>query len=465
MFARIPGQPNSRRLHLALFAGSAVIFLGAVLTSVLSFVSLSNYSRNVDRRAESRQVLLSAHALEASLREAEILSWRYVFTGDSTFADRFEAVTTAATADMAEFAALVGDVGHYQVRLQELEVVVPGAIAGLGAAIEMVRLGPGSDAALPQLSGAEHRTTVDRAHAILAGVTGEENERIGALTEQTDRRATTLAYSVSLLAVVNLALLAMLALYLRRRSHEALLRQSNEAKDQFIGLVSHELRNPIGTIMNAASILQCRGEALSLAEREDLLRGIGDDARRLDRRVTNMLVLARPEAAQSVLEPLLLQRLVPRVVDIHRHRFPTREVVLTLDDNLPLVDGDASYVEEVLLNFLGNAEKYGHPTEAIDVEVCTTEAAVKIAVLDRGEGIDPSDAERVFQPFFRTDGARRTAAGYGLGLTVSRRLVELQHGRICAAPRTGGGSVFAFTLPRAAEIQDEPLEELAATNA
>ena len=264
---------------------------------------------------------------------------------------------------------------------------------------------------------------------------------------QNDHPATIVSVAISLLAFINLGLLSFVALYVRSRGHEAQLQRSNEAKDQFVGVVSHELRNPIGTIMGAASILQRRGDALSSGERDDLLRIISDDAERLEQRVSNMLMVTRPEDPKAHFEPLLLQRAIPRVVEFHRRQFPTRYVSLQVDDTLPPVNGNGSFFEQILLNFLGNAEKYGHPTAAIEVRASRDGHAVRVEVLDRGETLDPSILEKLFQPFFRTESARRTAPGTGLGLTVCRRLVEMQDGRIWAEPRPGGGSIFAFTLP------------------
>lgn len=465
MLSRIISQANCRKLHLALLAGGLGIFLVAVLTIVLSLVSLDNYNRNVDSRAQSRNVLLSAKDLEASLRDVETASWRYAFSGDETFLDWHAAAVGDIAVRLANLAALTRDTDYQESRLTELQTLIPEALGHLRAAIEARHAEGGTAGAIPHLSSPEHRAAIDRGHVVLGEVTTEENRQIAALTEDTDRLAKTMAFSVSLLAVVNLGLLGVLALYLRRRSHEAMLRRSNEAKDQFIGLVSHELRNPIGTISSAASILQRRGDALSAAEREDLLRGISDDAGRLERRVSNMLLVARLEDPEADFEPLLLQRLIPRVVELHRRRFPAREIVIQVDDDLPLVNGDASYFEQVLLNFLGNAEKYGHSTAPIEVEAREEDDGVRVAVLDRGEGIEPSVAEQLFQPFFRTDSARRKASGAGLGLAVCRRLVEMQHGRTWAAARPGGGSVFAFTLPRAGGLDEDPAVELVASSA
>lgn len=460
MIRRILASMNCRRLHLALAGGGIAIIAIAIATIVLAAISLDNYHRNVDSRRESRSVLIAAKDLDASLRDVEAATWRYVFTGDRWFFDWHESAAAATRTGFDKLAALAGGAGYQHQRLDELRPLVPLALEHLDAAITARDDGADTDTALAHLIGAGEREALDRAHLLLAELTADEDAHITALTASTDRRAKTMTYSVSALAVVNLALLVVLALYVRSRSHEALLQRSNEAKDQFIGLVSHELRNPISGIMNAASILERRGPELAPGDRGELLDHIREDAARLDRRIGNMLLVARLDDPESDLEPLLLQRLIPRVVELHLRRFPSRTVELRIDDALPAANGDASYVEQVLLNLLANAEKYGNAFAAIEIEAAAERECVRIAVLDRGDGIDVATAQHLFEPFFRTDGARRKASGAGLGLAVCRRLVEMQHGRIWAAPREGGGAVFAFTLTTVPPVEPDPAPAL-----
>ncbi|MCK9517790.1 MAG: ATP-binding protein [Dehalococcoidia bacterium] len=447
MIGRIISQSRFRHLQPALLAGALGVVAITVLTIGLSFTSLDNYNRNVDSRAHSREVLLGSKALENTLRDAETAAWRYVFTADPAFLEQHRSAVASTEVGLAELTALAAGVKYQSARVTELQPLVPAALGHLADAID-AKLAEGDiAAALVHLSDLANRAALDRSHQILGEMIADENEHIAALTSSTDTRAQMMAFSVSSLAVVNLGLLVFLGLYMRARSHEAALRRSNEAKDQFVGLVSHELRNPIQAIMSATSILRRREDALSRADRDELIQTIGDDAARLARRVANMLLIARLEDPETNLEPLLLQRLIPRTVAIHHRRFPSRQIEIRVDEALPPVNGDASLFEQVLLNLLGNSEKYGDPAATIEVEARAEEDGVVVAVLDKGEGIDPELAEHLFEPFFRASGAKRKAEGAGLGLAVCRRLVEMQHGRIWAARRAGGGSIFAFTLP------------------
>ena len=232
------------------------------------------------------------------------------------------------------------------------------------------------------------------------------------------------------------------------------LRQANAVKDEFLGLVSHELKTPITTILGDAEVLRKRGALLDEADRVIALTDIEGEAIRLQNIIDNMLVLARLETAQRIeLEPVLIHRLVARVADRHRRRNPHRTVHVRYDDVLPPALGSSMYVEQVLDNLLSNAEKYSSMEAPIDINVARKGARVAVTVSDRGVGVPPKDAERVFTPFYRSPGAASHAQGFGIGLAVCKRLIEVQHGRIWAEACPDGGTCFSFELPLAG---DEP---------
>jgi signal transduction histidine kinase len=112
-----------------------------------------------------------------------------------------------------------------------------------------------------------------------------------------------------------------------------------------------------------------------------------------------------------------------------------------------VVEALPSYVLQVVGNLLSNAEKYGARGEPIEVAVSKEDGMAVTRVLDRGPGISRDEAALIFESFYRNRESGKKAAGLGLGLTVSKRLIEAQHGRIWCAPRDGGGSEFGFSLP------------------
>ncbi len=241
-------------------------------------------------------------------------------------------------------------------------------------------------------------------------------------------------------------------IYRRAQDIAADLERANEAKDDFLGMVSHELKTPITTILGNAEVLLRRSDLIDEEMRREALDDIGYESRRLHRLIENLLVLSRLEAGITLeLEPMLVRRDIERIVGEHERRFPNRVISLDLPEDLPPVCAEPTYFEQVLQNLISNAEKYSPRDQPIDVRARLDGAVVHVSVLDRGPGIPAADCDRIFEPFVRL---KRTsaAAGAGIGLAVCKRLMEVQRGSIEARPRDGGGLQVTFTLPLDATV-------------
>ena len=251
----------------------------------------------------------------------------------------------------------------------------------------------------------------------------------------------------------------------RRLAEDALrataeqLRSSNAVKDEFLGLVSHELRTPVTTIFGNARLLRERGRRLAEPVRRSMVADIAEDAERLLGIIENLLILARIDGGDGLWpEPQLLGRAVQRAADIFGRRHRSRKVAVTIPAIDCIVEADATSIDLVVGNLLGNAHKYSPIGRPIDVEVGRSEASDEavVRVGDRGIGLGPDDPNELFSPFRRGDAARARAGGMGIGLAVCRRLVEGFGGRIWAEPREGGGSTFTFTMPIAPDAIEYP---------
>ena len=231
------------------------------------------------------------------------------------------------------------------------------------------------------------------------------------------------------------------------RASAAALEASNAVKDEVLGLISHELRTPVTTIFGNAVVLREHSD-LSPVER-DMIGDIGEDSERLMRIVENLLQLTRLGSGATLdIEPQVLDHLVQASVVAFGRRHPTRSILLTRERRSSVVDADATSLELVLENLIGNAHKYSPAGEAIEVVVGSADDDfATVEVLDRGIGIADSSASDIFTPFFRSETARRTAGGMGVGLAVCKRIVESQGGRIWARRRDGGGAAIGFALP------------------
>jgi PAS domain S-box-containing protein len=235
-------------------------------------------------------------------------------------------------------------------------------------------------------------------------------------------------------------------------------RKVERLRDTFIGMLSHELRTPITSLYAASQLLrrgiaadEATGRAPSTLDAE-LVEEVIAGTERLQRIVENLLVLARVERGVALPgeDPVLLQRVLPAVVASERGLWPDHHLeLLPMPPNLPPVRSDADALAQVLRNLVSNAAKYGPPDGRIElsVEPCG-EGAVCIAVSDDGPGLGAVDPDRLFDLYYRAEDASRRAAGAGIGLFVSRALVEAMGGTITAATRPDGvGAEFRVTLP------------------
>lgn len=230
-------------------------------------------------------------------------------------------------------------------------------------------------------------------------------------------------------------------------------RRANELREAFNSIVSHELRTPITAIYGGAKLLARRDRVLDDATRQELIDDLESEADRLYRLVEDLLILARSErgSIERVDEPVLVPRIVRRVVNSEQGRWPSARFEVNEDPSVATAAGDETYVEQVLRNLLSNAAKYSPPGAVTEVIVDETAEGVRIRVLDQGPGVDPDETAKLFELYYRSPATADQAGGAGIGLFVCRVLVEAMGGRIWAAPRAEGGAEFGVMLERHAD--------------
>jgi PAS domain S-box-containing protein len=224
-------------------------------------------------------------------------------------------------------------------------------------------------------------------------------------------------------------------------------RERDQARDAFIGMLSHELRTPITTIYAGAKLL-ARDRGLPEATRAEIFEDIHGEAERLHRLVQDVVALTRfGEGALEIgNDPVLLQRVLPAVVRSEEGRWPGGSFELDLQPDLPPVSGDATYVEQVVRNLLANAMKYGGPGSRATIEGRADAGEVLVRVLDDGPGFPDQETDKLFELYYRSPTTARKISGSGIGLFVSSRLIDAMGGRIWACNRPGGGAEFGFAL-------------------
>jgi signal transduction histidine kinase len=228
-----------------------------------------------------------------------------------------------------------------------------------------------------------------------------------------------------------------------------------------ISTVAHELRSPLTSVKGYTALMLNRWDRLEDGHKRTMLEHVHHDADRVSRLVTELLDISRLETGRLVLRRQLvdLPALARSVVEKVGMAIPELDCTVVLPADLPQVYADPDKVEQVLTNLVENAAKYGSP-QAMRVTAEIGTGFVAIAVRDTGQGIAAADLPRVFSKFFRREHGR--PSGTGLGLWISRGLVEAHGGRLTAASTLGQGSTFRFTLPTDAsdrEPEGEPIGE------
>jgi PAS domain S-box-containing protein len=226
----------------------------------------------------------------------------------------------------------------------------------------------------------------------------------------------------------------------------------DQLKDEFIGLVSHELRSPMTVIMGAINTVLTEGAYLSQEETRQLLKDAALESESLSHLLTNLLELSRVQAERLVLyaEAIDVKKVIQDAIEEMKRQSSAHQFVVIAPKKLPPVYADPLRLERILYNLLENAVKYSPQGGEIRVSVRPEEEHLVIGVNDRGVGISPSDQAKLFGPFQRLEESRLEGVkGLGLGLLVCRRLVEAHGGRIWVESELGRGSTFFFTLPLA----------------
>jgi PAS domain S-box-containing protein len=215
---------------------------------------------------------------------------------------------------------------------------------------------------------------------------------------------------------------------------------------EMVSTVSHELRAPLTSVKGYTGLLLNRWDRLGEHQKREMLEQVNHDADRVRRLIDELLDISRLETGRLHLHRQMvdLSELVATVVGKVKMEYPSLEADVMFPPGVPRVYADPDKLTQVLTNLLENACKYASPVGlAISAEVDGTDVAV--AVADKGEGIPKQDLPKVFDKFFRREQGRPT--GSGLGLWISRGLVQAHGGRLTASSVPGQGTTFRFTLP------------------
>jgi signal transduction histidine kinase len=245
------------------------------------------------------------------------------------------------------------------------------------------------------------------------------------------------------IAIHNARLVEML----QQRTAELIER--NEELDAFAHTVAHDLKSPLGIVVGFAQVLEettSTGKAVPNNELVDYLQTIVRYGHKMSSIIDELLLLAIIRKADADMKVLDLESTVTEAKQRLSHMIKEHQAEILLADTWPTAMGYAPWVEEVWVNYISNAIKYGGQPPHIELGAMEQpDGYVRLWVKDNGPGIPLEHQGRLFTPLTRLDQTR--ANGHGLGLSIVRRIVEKLNGQVGVESEVGQGSVFSFTLP------------------
>ncbi len=225
-------------------------------------------------------------------------------------------------------------------------------------------------------------------------------------------------------------------------------KESERLRSLMIDSITHELRTPLTAIKASATTLLLPGE-LTAEERTELLTVIDEESDRLNRLVGEAVEMAQLDAQEvhMTFGPVTVKALLDDAIASCAAVLAEREVKVTVAPNLPTVWADPEFISKVLSNLIENAVKYSAARTPVFLSAERRGEEVSVSVADRGAGIDLSEQGLIFERFYRAGTPSQQTSGTGMGLAISRAIIEAHNGSLSVTSQLGEGSVFSFTLP------------------
>jgi PAS domain S-box-containing protein len=244
------------------------------------------------------------------------------------------------------------------------------------------------------------------------------------------------------------------------RTALAKMEAADRMKTEFVSMVSHELRTPLTSINGYVDLFLDEEFGPLTTEQREYLSVVRGNGERLLALINDLLDAARLASGMVVVKqkPVNLTQLIESAAHLLHPQLASKSqhLSLDLDDHLPPVRGDANRLTQVLVNLLSNAHKYTPPLGEVSISTSVTSDSVRVDIRDTGIGLTEAEQMQLFTKFFRADNDRvREAGGTGLGLVITRSLIELHGGQISVKSAPDRGSTFSFTLPLVSRAPDD----------
>ena len=242
-------------------------------------------------------------------------------------------------------------------------------------------------------------------------------------------------------------------LYASEKSMRQELQRQNDQKTEFLHSVAHELKTPLTAIISSSELLSTKISSTTVSQRHRIIQNIVQSARSMDGRVTQLLDFAKMQVEDLKIksEPLEIGSAIEEIVSRLLILFKNKEQSLKLEipDSLPQVKVDRGKLEQILVNLLSNANKFSPPGGNIALRVKEEGKRIVVTVKDSAPVIPEVEKTKLFDLYYRGEDAdkRQRIPGLGIGLAISKKLVELHQGEIWITSEKRKGNTFAFSLP------------------
>ena len=227
-------------------------------------------------------------------------------------------------------------------------------------------------------------------------------------------------------------------------------REAEEIKSVFVSIISHELKTPVALIKGYAGTLRREDVSWDSEIVQDSLEVIEDEADRLTELIENLLDASRLQAGEFSLNlaEIRMDKLAQEMAERFQTQTEHHRITVQFPDEFPVIVGDENRLEQVFYNLLSNAVKYSPDGGEISISGQIRSEQIIICIQDRGLGISQEDVPHIFDRFFRADEAAKNTQGAGLGLYLSRAIIEAHNGRIWIEPRPETGTRVCFSIER-----------------
>lgn len=456
---------NFKKHTTSFFAGTGLILVFAL--SIFSYISTNKYLKSNDWRLQSAKVLAAAHHAQMSSERAETAQRGFLMTGREALLKTYDSAIFVTHSELKNLEELVQDNPKQLQNLNLIQLNFNTRLQLLNSNIELFQAGEKRKVYENVRSG-KGQNLMDRLRKNFHNFVEDEKKLFASrsIRAKKDLENSTLFALTGLLAAFCLMFVCIY--FFRRESArrleaEKLAITASILKSQFLANMSHEIRTPLNGIIGMTSILK---ETELTQEQADYLNTIQDSSQSLLSLINQILDLSKIESGKLQLEEthFELRSLVSSATSILNITASSKGVALDLqiDNDVPdLYLGDPLRIRHVLLNLLGNAIKFS-PKGKVSLTIKKkferdSMIGLSFEVIDQGIGMSADVIGRIFRSFSQgDDSTTRMHGGTGLGLVISKELVELMGGEIGVESSQGKGSRFFFDLNLKAEKYQQP---------